>query len=48
MSRNFKLPLKSYQKIETVQVYGDKILGVCEDGYLVEWVLEIGKGRNGL
>ena len=41
-----KLPMQSYQRIETVRVIGDKILGICEDGYLIEWVLERGRDET--
>ena len=37
-----KLPMQSYQKIEKIHIVGQRILGICEDFGLIEWVLDQG------
>ena len=37
-----KLPMQSYQKIEKVYIFGNKVLGICEDLGLIEWILDRG------
>lgn len=41
-----KLPMQSFQRIETVRVFGDKIIGICEDEQLIEWILDRGKDET--
>ena len=37
-----KLPMQSYQKIEKLHIIGQRILGICIDTNLIEWVLDRG------